>query len=196
MKVLRMMTVLVGTVALGACAASQQQADAALKEAESAITAQHADAMRFAPDAFNAVMETYGAARTAYEAEDWPTVVAKAQEAAAQARQMAPTITEGKAQAAAKWPMMQDSVRAMLTALGARLDEVTRARRYPQGMTAADVRDARAQVDSLTVGLAKAVTAFDQGDLSNAMHAAERIRMQAGTLMGAVGLRPANPHGM
>jgi hypothetical protein len=92
--------------------------------------------------------------------------------------------------------MMQDSVSAMLTALGARLDEVMRARRYPQGMTAADVRDARAQVDSLTVGLAKAVTAFDQGDLSNAMHAAERIRMQAGTLMGAVGLRPANPQGM
>lgn len=191
-----MVMALVGAVALAACAASQQQADEALKAAESAITAQHADAMRFAPEAFKAVMETYGAARTAYDAEDWPTVVAKAEEAAAQARQMAPTITEGKAQAAARWPMMQDSVSAMLTALGARLDEVARARRYPDGMTAADVQEARVQVDSLTAGLAKAAAAFEQGDLSNAMHAADRIRLQAGTLMGALGLRPKNPHGM
>jgi hypothetical protein len=187
---------LVGAVALAACAASQQQADEALKAAESAITAQHADAMRFAPEAFNAVMETYGAARTAYDAEDWPTVVAKAEEAAAQARQMAPTITEGKAQAAAHWPMMQDSVSAMLTALGARLEAVARERQYPDGMTAADVQEARVQVDSLTAGLAKAAAAFEQGDLSNAMHAADRIRLQAGTLMGALGLRPKNPHGM
>lgn len=196
MKVPQMMIVLVGAVALGACAASQQQADEALKEAESAITAQHADAMRFAPEAFAAVMESYGAARTAYDSQDWPTVVAKAQEAASQARQMAPTITEGKAQATARWPMMQDSVSAMLTALATRLDEVTRTRAYPEGMTAADVRDARAQVDSLTTGLAKAATAFDQGDLTNAMHAAERVRMQAGSMMMALGLKPANPHGM
>lgn len=191
-----MMVVAAAALGLGACAPSRQQADDALKAAESAITAQHADAMRFAPEAFAAVMDAYGAARAAYETEDWAASIAAAEAVAAQARQMAPAIALGKEQATARWPALRDSVGAMLTALDARLAEAQRTRRYPEGMTAADVGQARAEVDSLSAGLDKARAAFDQGDLADAMHAIGRVRLQAGALMGTVGLRPANPHGM
>jgi hypothetical protein len=62
-------------------------------------------------------------------------------------------------------------------------------------MTAADVQVAQAQLDSLSAGLGKARAAFDQRDVTGAMHAAERVRLEAGALMGAIGLRPASPHG-
>lgn len=195
MKAVGLTAVAVMVVVLNACAASRRQADEALKAAESAITAQHADAMRFAPEGFAAVMEAYRTARAAYEEEDWATAIAAAESTAAQARQMAPAIAAGKEQAAARWPMVRDSAEAMLSALGERLAEVQRTRRYPEGMTAADVQVAQAQVDSLSAGLGKARAAFDQGDVAGAMHATERVRMEAGALMGAVGLRPANPHG-
>ena len=189
------MAVMAVALLLHACAASRQQADEALKAAESAITAQHADAMRFAPERFAVVMEAYRAARAAYEKEDWTAAIAAAESTAAQARRMAPAIAAGKEQAAARWPMVRDSVEAMLGALGERLADVQRTRRYPEGMTAAAVGVAQAQVDSLSAGLGKARAAFDQGDVAGAMHAAERVRIQAGALMGAVGLRPASPHG-
>lgn len=195
MMVGRMVVAAVVVAATG-CSASRPQADDALKAAESAITAQHAEAMRFAPEAFAAVMATYDSARTAYDKEDWGEVVAAAERTAARARQLAPAITAGKEDAAAQWPAVQDSVQSMLTAVRERLAEAQRTRRYPAGMTAADVRGAQAVVDSLTTGLAKARTAFDQGDLAGAMHAAERVRMQAGALMGSVGLTPRTPHGM
>jgi hypothetical protein len=108
---------------------------------------------------------------------------------------MAPAIAAGKERAAARWPALQDSVSAMLSALGQRLGEAQRTRRYAEGMTAADVRAAQAEVDSLSAGLDKARTAFDRGELADAMHAAERVRMQAGALMSAVGLRPPHPPG-
>jgi hypothetical protein len=190
----RLTALAVMAVVLNSCAASREQADEALKVAESAITAQHADAMRFAPESFAAVMEAYRTARAAYEKEDWATAIAVAESTAAQARQMAPAIAAGKEQAAARWPMVRDSAEAMLTALGERLAEVQRTRRYPEGMTAADVQAAQAQVDSLSTGLGKARAAFDQGDVAGAMHAVERVRMEAGALMGAVGLQPASPH--
>jgi hypothetical protein len=180
-------------VVLNACAASREQADEALKAAEGAITAQHADAMRFAPESFAAVMDADRAARAAYEKEDWATAIAVAESTATQARRMAPAIAAGKEQAAARWPMVRDSVQAMLAALGERLAEVQRTRRYPDGMTAADVQLARTQVDSLSAGLDKARAAFDRGEVADAMHAAERVRMEAGAMMGAVGLRPGEP---
>jgi len=192
----RMVVRLVALAALaGGCAVSQPRADEALKAAESAITAQHADAMRFAPEAFAAVMASYDSARAAYDRQEWKTVVAVAERTAAQARQLAPAITAGKEAAAARWPAVEDSVRTMLGAVSERLADVQRTRRYPEGMTAADLRTARQEVDSLAAGLDKARAAFDRGDLAGAMHATERVRAQAGALMGMVGLRPRNPHG-
>jgi len=196
MKGLRTMVVLAGAVALAACTASQQKADEAIKGAEDAITAQHADAMRFAPDAFAAVMDTYSAAKKAYDEQDWATAIEQAEAAAAQARQFPAAIEDGKAKAQERWPAVRDSVDAMLTAIGGRLDEVLRTRQYPEGMTAADVQDRRARVDSLAAGLARAATEFDRGDLAGAMHATDRLRMEAGRIMMDLGLMPRNPHGM
>jgi hypothetical protein len=195
MQAVRLTTMAAIMVVLNACAASRQQADEALKAAESAITAQHADAMRFAPESFAAVMEAYRTARAAYEKEDWAAAIAAAESTATQARRMAPAIAAGKEQAAARWPMVRDSAEAMLSALGERLAELQRTHRYPEGMTAADVQVARTQVDSLSAGLGKARAAFDRGDVADAIHAVERVQMEAGALMGAVGLRPASPHG-
>jgi hypothetical protein len=181
---------------LSACAASQQQADEALKSAEGAMTAQHADAIRFAPEEFRVVMASYDSARTAYEAEDWGAVVAVAGRTVGRARQLAPAIARGKEQAAARWPAVRDSVSAMLTALSERLADVQRTHDYPAGMTAMDLRAAQARIDTLTTGLQKAQRGFEMGDLTGALHAADRVRAQAGTLMASIGLRPRNPHGM
>lgn len=196
MKALRMTVVLAGAVALSACAASQQQADEAIKAAEEAMTAQHAEAIRFAPEAFEAVMASYGEARDAYEKQEWAAAIEAAESAAAQARQFPAAIEAGKAKAVEQWPATRDSVGGMLTALGGRLDEVLRTRQYPAGATADDVRAMRVRVDSLSAGLTRAGEVFDGGDVAGAMHASDRIRMEAGRLMGELGLMPRNPHGM
>jgi hypothetical protein len=192
----RVAVLLAAAVALSACAATQQDADGALKAAEEAMTAQHAEALRFAPDAFAAVMEVYRAARDAYEKQDWAAAIQAADSAAARARQFPAAIAEGRARAQAQWPAARDSVATMLAALGGRLDEVLRTRKYPEGMSADEIRAMRVRVDSLSAGLIRATVEFDKGDLRGAMHASDRIRTEAGRLMGELGLMPRNPHRM
>jgi hypothetical protein len=141
-------------------------------------------------------METYRTAREAYQKQDWAAAIAAADSAVAQAGRFPAAITEGRAQAQARWPAARDSLAAMLTALGGRLDEVLRSRRYPEGKSADELRAMRSRVDSLAAGLVEAAQEFEKGDLADAMHASDRIRVEVGRVMGELGLMARNPHVM
>jgi len=195
MQVTRSMIALGVVTALGACATPQRQADQALQEADSAIRAQHADAITFAPEAFAAVGMTAGEAKAAYDSQDWQTAIEKANAAIAQAQELSAAIDSGKAAARTEWPAVRDSLDAMLDGLRARLDEALRTRKYPQDLTEADVRAKRTRVDSLSASLERATAEFEKGDLQGATHAAGRIRTDAVRLMMELGATPANPHG-
>lgn len=192
---MRAYMVLAVAILVTACSPSGERAREAVAEAEEAITAQHAAALRFAPDAFAAVMERYAAAKDRYDAEDWAGAVEAAEEATRMARQLSGPIAEGRQRATERWPETLAGVDSMVGAVRSRLDEALRTGRYPDGMTAEDVRDARAEVDSLAAGLERADREFAGGDLAGALHAAERVGARAGALMGRLGGRPANPHG-
>lgn len=189
----RVMALVLGLGIVG-CSASQQQADAALEAAQEVITAQHAEALRFAPDAFAAVMERYGVATASYDAQDWAAAIEAAEETAAQARQLTGAIADGRARAAADWPAMRDKVAEMLAMLDGRVADALRTRQYPEGVTADGLRAVQARIDTLETRLADADRGME-ADLAGALHAAEQIRAQAGSLMVEAGLRPRNPHG-
>jgi hypothetical protein len=196
MRGVRLVAVLGLVVGAVACAATQQDADQALKETESAITAQHAEAIRFAPNAFAAVMQAYSAARKSYDAKDWAAAIAGAQDAATKARQLPAAITEGRDRAVAAWPTTQDSVRRMLAVVGERVGELERTRRYPIGVTAQDVAQARGMLDSLTASWDRAVREFETGDMAGALHASDQVKVGAGMLKSKLGMQPRNPHAM
>jgi hypothetical protein len=181
-------------VLLAGCA-SEQRADKALKEAEAAITAQHAEAIRFAPAAFNTVVESYKAARTAYDQKDWGAAISAAEDAQAKARELPPAIAEGRAKAVAQWPARRDSTSAMVSSLAARLAGWARTHKYPTGVSAAQIQQMQLAVDSLGTGLDQAQQAFGAGDVAGALHALERIQQRTAQLVRESGIAPRNPHG-
>jgi hypothetical protein len=181
-------------VLLAGCA-SEQRADKALKETEAAITAQHAEAIRFAPAAFNAVVESYNAARKAYDQKDWGATISAAEDAQTKARALPPAIAEGRAKAVAQWPARRDSTSAMVSSLAARLAGWTRTHKYPTGVSAAQVQQMQLAVDSLGTGLDQAQQAFGAGDVAGALHALERIQQRTAQLVRESGMAPRNPHG-
>lgn len=184
---------LVGGVLVGC--ASQKRADAALEEMGKAVTAQHVDAIRFAPDAFAGVMQSYNEARRLYTQKDWRGAIRAAREAQAKARALPPAIGEGRARAKAEWPARADSSRAMLSALETRLSEWRRSGKYPTGVSEEQAGQMRLVLDSLNTGLDQAQRAFDDGSLGDAVHAMDRIRRRAGQLAVAAGMARRNPHG-
>jgi hypothetical protein len=159
---------LVVIVAAGACGPSQQDADAAMKQAMDAITAQHAETLRYAPAAFDALMAGYDTAQTAYKAKDYRKAVAAAHEVETVARHDLPTtIRNAKQRVADRVDVLRDSVQQMLAVLDKRVGA--------RG-------NARTQLDSLKASMVRVLAAEQRGDVADALHAVMRVQTGAAEL--------------
>lgn len=182
------------TLTLLAGCATEQRAERALRASEDAITAQHADAIRYAPDTFKDIMDTYGAARTAFEARDYAAAIAGANDAAAKAKQLPAAIAAGKAALTARWDTVSTNVAMKLLALEKQVTALSGARRLPAGVTRADVTAARDDLPQLRGNWEKATAASQRGDVSDAMHAASQVETHVSTWLQKLGTQPG--HGM
>jgi hypothetical protein len=180
-------------LALSSCT-SREDAAAALQQAEAAITAQHADAIRYAPDAFQEIMTAYSAARRSLDSGDYRAAVRSAADAAAGARALPAAITAGKDALRPRWGELHGNLSLTITSLEQRLADVDRTGRRPAGVTAAQLAEARSALDTLRAGMRQAAGAWEAGDLSDALHAAERLQARGIAALELVGVR-MGPHG-
>jgi hypothetical protein len=180
-------------LALSSCT-SREDAATAVQQAESAITAQHADAIRYAPDAFAEIMTIYTAARRSLDSGDYRAAVRSAGDAATRARALPAAITAGKDALGPRWGEAHGNLSLTITSLEQRLADVDRTGRRPAGVTAAQVVEARSALDTLRAGLRRAAGAWEAGDLSDALHAAERLQARGIAALELVGVR-MGPHG-
>jgi hypothetical protein len=162
-------------VVASACGPSQQDAETAIKEAEEAFTAQHAEALRYVPDAFNALLAGYDTAKTAFEAKDYRKAVTAAHQVTASARRdLSAAIMRARQQVSDRLRVLRDSVQQLITVLDTRVG--------------ARGRD-RAAVDSLKANMFKALAAEQRGDVADALHAVMRVQTEATALSQKVGLK-------
>jgi hypothetical protein len=155
-------------VAAGACGPSQQDADAAIKQAMDAITAQHAETLRYAPAAFDALMAGYDTAQTAYKAKDYRKAVAAAHEVETVARYDLPkTIRTAKQRVADRVAVLRDSVQQMLAVLDRHV-----------GARGAE----RTELDSLKGSMVHALAAEQRGDVADALHVVMHVQTGAADL--------------
>jgi hypothetical protein len=173
---------------------SRGDAEEALRQAEAAITAQHAEALRYAPEAFTEVMRSYTAARQSLDSGDYRAAARNADGAAALARSLPAAIAAGREALGPRWGEVHGNLSLLISSLEKRLGEVDRAGRRPAGVTAAQVIEARAALDTLRVGLRRAAGAWDQGDRTEAIHAAERLQPRGLAALELLGVR-MGPHG-
>jgi hypothetical protein len=173
---------------------SREDAAAALQQAESAITAQHADAIRYAPAAFGEIMTVYSTARRSLDSGDYRAAVRGAEDAAARARALPAAITAGKDALRPRWGEVHGNLSLTLSSLEKRLADVDRSGRRPAGVTAAQVAEARSALDTLRAGMRKAAGAWEAGDLADALHAAERLQARGVAALELIGVR-MGPHG-
>ncbi len=174
--------------------ATEQRAERALQVSEDAITAQHADAIRYAPATFKDIMDTYAAARTAFDAKDSATAIAGANDAAAKAKQLPTAIAAGKATVTARWDTVSANVSMKLQALEQQVAALSGAGKLPASVTRGDVAAARDELPRLQDSWQKARAAVQRGDLSDAVHAASQVDASASTWLQKLGMQPG--HGM
>jgi hypothetical protein len=177
-----------------ASCSSREKAAAAVERAETAITGQHADAIRYAPDAFREIMTAYTAARQSLDSGNYRDAIRSAEQAADQARALPAAIAAGKEALRPRWSELHGNLSLTITSLEARLAEVDRTGRRPAGVSAAHVVQARASLDTLRAGLQRAAGAWQGGSEADAIHAAERLQARGLAALELLGVR-MGPHG-
>jgi hypothetical protein len=174
---------------------SRREATGALRQAEEAITAQHAEALRYAPEAFRAVMAVYDSARLSLDSGDYREARRYAEDAAHQARALPTAIAAGRETFKPRWSEAHGNLSLLVSSLEKRLEEIDRTGRRPAGVTSAQVAQARAALDTVHAGLRSAAGAWERGDLSDAVQMVERLQARGLQALELLGVR-MGPHGL
>ncbi len=185
MKRLRPAIMMTVTIACGG--AGQPQADAAFERVEQAITDQHTQAIRYAPDAFKRVMDDYDAARAEYAAGEYRRAIEGAERTLELTEQLPSAIGAGRRAVSDQFTAASDEVRELLAALETRVSTLENAPRLPTGVAADDVTQVRQQLPVLQRTFDEATTTFQRGNLAEALHVVTQVRQTASGFTDLVG---------
>jgi hypothetical protein len=159
---------------LGACADQMEPAKQAIANIESAIAAA-TDAPKYVPDQLAAVQSKLADLKTAFDAKDYKTVLARAPAVLTDAQGLlgaAMLKKEAVVKAAtAAWPGFAGSIPAMLKAVTDKATSLGKAKKPPAGV---DMDAAKKAVGEATDHWSKAQAASTAGDVESAVnHATE-----------------------
>jgi len=175
--------------AVGGCAREKGSAEQAIAVADSSLQTVAADAQAYVPDLYTAAGATVAAARADFEAGNYTEALAKAQEAAADVGELGAAITARKDEMTAAWTAMSDSLPGMVQAIQTRVDELSKMRRLPAGVTKEALEGAKVALQEMAGTWTEAMGAFATGNLADATSKGTSVKTKAAELMAALGMK-------
>jgi hypothetical protein len=166
------------------CSQDKTLADTAIKNAEKALTDMAADAMAFMPDEFKAAQDALAAAKQSFEQGKYKDALTAAQQIATQAPEMATAVATRKEEMSKAWADMGASMPATMTQIQGEIDKITKSKKLPP----AKVDEVNAQVASLNQMWAEAGTAFNSGNVAEAVAKGSMAQDGANKLMETLGM--------
>jgi hypothetical protein len=189
-------TMLRGALALGlavlagGCSMAKGKAESAIAEADSNLQAVAVDAQAYVPDQYAAAGAQLTAAKTDFESGSFADALTKAQEATTLVGGLAPAIEARKTELATMWQGMSEALPKTVQAIQGRVDELSKMRRLPAGITKEAVTQAQHDVQEMTASWTQAVEAQGKGDLATATSLAAGLQAKADQVMNALGMAP------
>ncbi|HEX5160503.1 MAG TPA: hypothetical protein VFV88_02210 [Steroidobacteraceae bacterium] len=185
-------TVLVlAVLALGAaCSSRKEPAEAAVTRIENELNGIRADAQKYAPDQLQTAETLAGQMKAALDKKDYGSVLGTLPQMNAELRTLHATVDSAKAEAedlaaAARdeWNDLNASVPPLVEKLQARVNELSKSRKYPKGMDKAKFEEARTGFEALKSEWTEASSEFAAGEAGNAVRKARDAKAKAEELM-------------
>jgi len=175
--------------ALGGCASAKGNADKAIASADSTMQTVAADAQAYVPDLYAAAGAKVAAARSDFDAGNYADALTKAQEAATDVGGLGAAITARKDELTAAWTSMSDSLPGMVQAIQTRVDELSKMRRLPTGVTKEGLDGAKVTLQEMTGMWTQATEAYGNGNLADAASLGTAVKTRAAEVMAALGMK-------
>ena len=186
--------VAVAALALAAAACSQKKpAEEAIAAAEGALQAVYDDAQKYLPERYAEVKGELDAGRKAFDEERYADAITAVKDVPAHAEALSKEVVAAKqkklSELNADWERLSGSLPGLLTNIGARLAELGKMRRLPEGMDKQVLDEANAAHASANAAWGEASQAFNAGDLETAVAKARDAEGTAQDLVARLGMQ-------
>jgi len=186
-------TILALAFVLLACTSQKEPAENAVARVDASLTEIRADAQQYAADKLQAVDESVKKLKDALANKNYRVVVSAAPSVAAEVADLKTAITQGKEEAQAtlaaaqtEWNDLSASVPPLVEKLQARVDQISKSRKYPKGMDKAGFEAAKSGFETLKSEWTEAGTEFASGQAANAVRKARNAKARAEELINAL----------
>lgn len=173
-------------VMLAACSSQKEPAENAVARVVAALEEIRADAQTYASDQLQAVESSVSRLKANLDKQDYSSVVQGAPSVASEVEALKTTVAQAKADAEAtlaaaqsEWTDLSASVPALVEKLQARVDQLTKSRKYPKGMDKAAFDTAKAGFETLKTEWTDATAEFDSGHPADAVRKARSAKAKA-----------------
>jgi len=181
---------LAATVILAACANQKEPAEQAVSKIEMSLDGVRADAQQYAADQLAAVDASVKRLKDKLAQQDYDGVVGGAPSVASEVDALKSTVATAKADAEAtlaaaqsEWNDLNSSVPGMVEKLQARVDQISKSKKYPKGMDKAGFETAKSGFEALKTEWTEASGEFASGQAANAVRKARNAKSKAEELM-------------
>jgi len=175
---------------LGACADQKAPAEQAVAKAESALAEFRADAEKYAADELKDVDSAVGNLKNNLARKDYGAVVMGAPPVSASIATLKETVNQRKADAEqmmaaaqTEWTDLSASVPKAVETLQARVEQLGKTRKFPQGMDKAGFEAAKADFENIKNSWTQASAEFAEGKVADAVRKGRAIKSQSEDLM-------------
>lgn len=193
--VVRHAFVVAAAVVIAACGNQMEPAQKAITDIESAVAAAGADAEKYIPEQVAAVKGSVDALKAAFDQKDYKSVVTGAPAVLAEAQGLVAAAAAKKDEVMAalngEWTQLSTELPAAVTAIQGRIDELSKAKKLPEGLDKAAVEGAAAGLSEAQTLWTEATNAFGAGAVEEAVTKANAVKAKANELMSALGMTAA-----
>jgi DNA repair exonuclease SbcCD ATPase subunit len=178
---------------LAACTSQKEPAENAVARVESSLNEIRTDAQQFAAEQLQAVETSVKHLKDNLDKKDYSAVVQGAPSVTSAVAELKTVVEEAKANAAAmqaaaesEWNDLSASVPPMVEKLQARVDQLTKTRKYPQGMDKAAFEAAKSGFETLKTEWTDATAEFTSGHAPDAVRKARSAKAKAQELINTL----------
>jgi len=190
-SILTLAVILMGIALMfSACGKAKEEADAALKAAEKAITEVKADAAKFVPDQLKGLEAALNSAKEKFNKGDYKEVLAEAQAIPAKAKEVMAAANAKKEELTKAWTNLSQEVPKMLEAIKSRIDIISKSKRLPKKITKEKIEEAKSGLDMILKSWAQAEESFKGGNVAEAIAKANPFKEKAAQLLQILDVPP------
>lgn len=175
---------------LAACTSQKEPAEQAAASIEASLNEIRADAQQYAAEQLQAADASVNRLKEHLAKQDYSAVMQTAPSVRAELAALRTTVTEAKANAESvaaaaqqEWNDLSAAVPPLVEKLQARVDQLTKTRKYPKGMDKAAFDAAKSGFETLKTEWTEASAEFTSGEAASAVRKARNAKAKAEELI-------------